>query len=94
MNNGARGLKVLFEAVRRGDWPGAERARVYAAMILLAYLPMIAKVYGEATGKVGSDFLAFWGAGRLIVQGVPAQVYNLAAEQAAQGQSGTGQLVA
>jgi len=94
VNTGAHKLKSMIEAVRGGDWPGAERVRVYAVMILLAYLPMIAKVYGEATGKVGSDFLAFWGAGQLIVQGVPAQTYNLAAEQAAQAASGTGQLVA
>lgn len=69
------------------------RVRAYGLMIALAYLPMLAKVYFEATGHIGSDFLAFWGAGKLVVAGMPARVYDIAAEQAVQALSGTGQLV-
>ncbi|BEV00448.1 glycosyltransferase family 87 protein [Novosphingobium olei] len=69
------------------------RVRAYGLMIALAYLPMLAKVYVEATGHIGSDFLAFWGAGKLVVAGTPARVYDIAAEQAVQALSGTGQLV-
>ena len=84
----------LVQALRSGAWLDAGRVRVYAAMVLVAYLPMMFKVYREATGHVGSDFLAFWGAGRLQLSGPAARVYDLYAEQAAQWASGTGQLVA
>lgn len=73
---------------------GQRRVAAYALIVLVAYLPMMAKVFAEATGTIGSDFLAFWGAGRLVADGTPELVYNLAAERAAQGPSGTGQLVA
>ncbi|MCW1381488.1 DUF2029 domain-containing protein [Novosphingobium sp. KCTC 2891] len=84
----------VLAALRSGEWLDAGRVRVYALMILVAYLPMIANVFRQATGTIGSDFLAFWGAGKLIAAGTPAAVYNLAAEQAVQALSGTGQLVA
>ena len=84
----------LTEALRTGVWLDAGRVRVYAAMVLVAYLPMMLKVYREATGTVGSDFLAFWGAGRLQLSGPAARVYDLAAEQAAQAAADTGQMVA
>ncbi|WP_226016748.1 glycosyltransferase family 87 protein [Novosphingobium sp. FKTRR1] len=83
-----------WRVLRDGGWPDLSRVRVYAAMVLIAYLPMLAVVFAQATGHVGSDFLAFWGAGHLAVGGHPAQVYDLAAEQAAQALTGTGQLVA
>ena len=84
----------LTDALRSGAWLDAGRVRVYAAMVLVAYLPMMLKVYREATGTVGSDFLAFWGAGQLQMTGPAARVYDLAAEYAAQMASGTGQMVA
>lgn len=84
----------LAPSLRNGGWPDLARIRVFAAFMLIAYVPMMAKVYGETTGRVGSDFLAFWGAGRLVVAGTPAKVYDLFAEQAAQAASHTGQVVA
>jgi hypothetical protein len=80
--------------LRTLSWLDAGRVRGYAAMILVAYLPMMVKVYREATGTVGSDFLAFWGAGQLLRSGPAARVYDLAAEHAAQMTAGTGQMVA
>lgn len=90
----ASGLAAGLAALRDGGWPDAARVRVYAAMMLIAYLPMLAHVRAQATGAVGSDFLAFWGAGKLALAGHPALAYDLAAEQVAQATSGTGQLVA
>ncbi len=84
----------LAQALRSGTWLDAGRVRVYAAMVLVAYAPMMLKVYREATGTVGSDFLAFWGAGRLQLSGPAARVYDLVAEHGAQAASGTGQMVA
>lgn len=80
--------------LRTLTWLDAPRVRIYAAMILVAYVPMMVKVFREATGTVGSDFLAFWGAGRLLVTGPAQSVYDLAAEHAAQMAAGTGQMVA
>ncbi|MEI6641295.1 MAG: glycosyltransferase family 87 protein [Novosphingobium sp.] len=84
----------LQASLRTLTWLDAGRVRVYAAMVLVAYIPMMVKVYREATGTVGSDFLAFWGAGQLLRSGPAARVYDLAAEHAAQMAAGTGQMVA
>ncbi len=84
-------LKANLRAL---TWLNAPRVRVYAAMILVAYIPMMVKVFREATGTVGSDFLAFWGTGRLLLSGPAPRVYDLAAEHAAQMAAGTGQMVA
>ncbi len=84
----------LVRVLRSLTWLDAGRVRVYAAMVLVAYVPMMLKVYREATGTVGSDFLAFWGAGRLLQTGPAARVYDLVAEHGAQAASGTGQMVA
>ena len=80
--------------LRTLTWLDAGRVRVYAAMVLVAYIPMMVKVFREATGTVGSDFLAFWGAGRQLLSGPAPLVYDLAAEHAAQMAAGTGQMVA
>ncbi|MBX9886021.1 MAG: DUF2029 domain-containing protein [Novosphingobium sp.] len=84
----------LKASLRTLTWLDAGRVRVYAAMILVAYIPMMVKVYREATGTVGSDFLAFWGSGRLLLSGPAPRVYDLVAEHAAQMAAGTGQMVA
>jgi len=86
--------RQITQALRSGAWLGAGRVRVYAAMVLTAYLPMMFKVYREATGEVGSDFLAFWGAGRLQLMGPAARVYDLVAEHGVQMAADTGQMVA
>lgn len=75
-------------------WPDRQLVTVIAIYMLIAYVPMMGHVFAEATGRVGSDFLAFWGAGHQVVAGHAAQVYSLAAEQAAQAPSHTGQMVA
>ena len=87
-------LRRALCAARDGRWPDAPRVRIYALLVLVAWLPMLAKVFLEATGTTGSDFLAFWGAGKLVLAGHPALAYDLPAQQAAQAASGTGQLVA
>lgn len=79
---------------RANAWPDRDRVRIFALMLLLAYVPMMARVFVEATGHVGSDFLAFWGAGRLVLAGTPQAAYDLIAEHGAQAASHTGQMVA
>ena len=78
----------LLAGLRDGAWLNARRVRAYAAMLLLAYAAMLYTVFGEATRGPGSDFLAFWSAAKLTVAGTPALAYDLAAETAAQAESG------
>lgn len=89
----AQGLGTVLASVRSFAFLNRQRVRVYGVMIALAYLPMLAKAFLEATGTVGSDFLAFWGAGKLVAAGLPTKVYDIATEQAVQALAGTGQLV-
>lgn len=80
-------------ALRSLDFLDRQRVAAYALIILVAYLPMLASVWIEATGSAGSDFQAFWGAARILATGAPADVYNIAAEQAAQAATGNSQLI-
>jgi hypothetical protein len=59
-----RSLKVL----------NRKRVAAYAVIVLLAYVSMLTKVFLEATGTTGIDFLAFWGAGRVLLSSEPSIV--------------------
>jgi hypothetical protein len=82
------------EFLRTNRWPDRDLVRVVAIFVLIAYVPMLANVFAQATGHVGSDFLAFWGAGRLVLAGTPWLAFDLVAEAGAQAASHTGQMVA
>jgi hypothetical protein len=61
--------------VAAADWFGRERAVNYAKLIALAFAPSLVVYWFRATGPLGSDFLNFWAAGKLVVMGAPAQAY-------------------
>ena len=67
---------------RNAAWLTARRVRAYAIMLLIAYAAMLVPPFLDATRGPGSDFLAFWGAARLVVAGTPQLAYDLAAETA------------
>lgn len=67
-----------------GGWFGRERAIGYARMMAIAFAPSLVFYYLEAMGPVGSDFLAFWSAGRMVVSGDPVAAYDPAAMEALQ----------
>ncbi|WP_353229168.1 glycosyltransferase family 87 protein [Novosphingobium sp.] len=79
--------------LRTNRWPDRDRVRAVSLFMLIAYVPMCAHFFAEATGRVGSDFQAFWGAGRLVMAGMPWDAFNLAAERAAQAPAHTGVMV-
>ena len=83
-----------LSSLRANRWPDRALVRAGAIYMLIAYVPMLMHVFAEATGHVGSDFLAFWGAGRLVMAGTPWLAFDLVAEQGAQAASHTGQMVA
>lgn len=69
-------------------WITRWRVSGYACVLLAASLASLPFQYGEAMGPGGSDFLAFWSAGRLVAQGDAAHAYDLAATGAVQAALG------
>lgn len=83
----------LLIAMRGNRWPDRGLVQAVAIYMVIAYVPMLWHVFAEATGHVGSDFQAFWGAGRLIMAGQSWSAYDVVAEQGAQAASHTGHFV-
>ena len=75
--------------LRRADWLTHERVRGYAALLSLASLALLINSYVKAMGPDGSDFLAFWGAGRVTAGGDPSAAYDLAVQQRVQTATGS-----
>jgi hypothetical protein len=65
-------------------WIGKVRIIAYSRILLFASLFSFYVPWRQAMGRTGSDFLAFWSAGRLVVTGAAARVYDLAATGAVQ----------
>ena len=74
----------LLSAIRDADWLTFQRVRAYALMLGVAAFALLAMAWIEATGETGSDFLAFWGAGRIAAGGDPALAYDLAVQERVQ----------
>ncbi|MCH2486788.1 MAG: DUF2029 domain-containing protein, partial [Erythrobacter sp.] len=55
----------FLSSIRDAEWLTPRRVRAYAIMLGIASLGLAAMAWIEATGRTGSDFLAFWGAGRV-----------------------------
>ena len=75
--------------IRRADWLNAGRVRGYALLVGLAGLMILGFAYAEAMGPTGSDFLAFWGAGKAVAAGDPAAAYDLAVQERVQTATGS-----
>jgi hypothetical protein len=69
-------------------WLARTRMVAYAAILALASLASTYWLFREAMGPQGSDFLAFWSAGRMAVEGHAAAAYDPAALGAVQAQVG------
>lgn len=72
------------EFLRRADWLGRDRIQAYSRITALAFLPSLWIYYRRAMGPLGSDFLSFWAAGKLVVAGTAARAYDPAAHSAIQ----------
>ena len=68
--------------LRQADWLNGQRVRGYALLVGLASLGLLIASWFQALGPDGSDFLAFWGSARAVLQGVPAAAYDLVRELA------------
>ena len=75
--------------LRNADWLTRERVRGYALLLALVSLGVLAISYMNAMAPAGTDFLAFWGAGRAVVGGDPAAAYDLALQERIQTATGS-----
>ena len=78
-----------IDHLRRADWLTAERVRGYAVILGIASLALLANSFVKAMGPDGTDFLAFWGAGRAALTMEPAAAYDLAVQQKIQTATGS-----
>ena len=79
----------FLSSIRDAEWLTPRRVRAYAIMLGIASLGLAAMAGIEATGRTGSDFLAFWGAGRVAAGGDPALAYDLAVQERIQTATGS-----
>lgn len=75
-------------------WLSGWRVVGYARVLLLASVVAAGFAFTAAMGKDGSDFLAFWSAGKLVLAGNPAAAYDLAATGAIQAGVGRSEVFA
>lgn len=75
-------------------WLSGWRVSGYARVLLLASVIAAGFALLAAVGKDGSDFLAFWSAGKLVLAGEPAAAYDLAATGAIQAGLGRAEVFA
>lgn len=74
--------------LRDADWLTSQRVRGYAVLVGLAGLALLAVSWLQAQGPQASDFLAFWGAGKAVLAGVPQAAYDLAWQERMQTGAG------
>ncbi|MEO1969495.1 MAG: glycosyltransferase family 87 protein [Sphingomonadaceae bacterium] len=77
-------MERVVDFLREARWLDSGRVRGYAVLIGIASLVIFALSYRDAIGPVGSDFLAFWGAGHVAAAGDPSAAYDLAVQQRVQ----------
>jgi len=78
----------------RLEWLSSDRVRAYSRMLFVALLILLAKPFSDAIGKAGSDFYAFWAAGKLVVAGHAASAYDPATIGAVQATTGWHEIMA
>src|ERR1700712_5394840 len=83
----------IWQRLRSGDWLTAARVRGYSLILLalcaIAVAGWIALSDGviDRNGKpLGTDFSSFYAAGSLVLDGRPADAYNMAAHYAREQQ--------
>lgn len=79
------GSAIAFVQLR---WLGRTRVVAYSVILALASLASMYCLFRQAMGPQGSDFLAFWSAGRMAVEGHAGGAYNPAALGVVQAEVG------
>lgn len=76
-----------FRAISEARWLDRGRVTGYAKLLMLAWVGFLAVVLARFWAR-GSDFVAFWSAARLALEGRAATAYDIAALLAVQAQAG------
>jgi len=87
----ARGRGLTQRSIsflREARWLNGSRVRGYALLVGLASLALLVVSWVQAQGPQGSDFLAFWGSARAVIEGVPQAAYDLAWQERVQTGAG------
>jgi hypothetical protein len=74
--------------LREARWLNGSRVRGYAMLVGLASLALLVVSWLQAQGPQGSDFLAFWGSARAVIEGLPRAAYDLAWQERVQTGAG------
>jgi hypothetical protein len=74
---GVAAMGGAIDFLREARWLDAGRVRGYAALVGIASVGLLIASWFQAMGTRGSDFLAFWGAARAVLEGVPQAAYDL-----------------
>jgi hypothetical protein len=77
-----------IDFLREARWLNGQRVRGYAIIIGIASLGLLILSWIAAMGPQGSDFLAFWGAGRAVAESLPEFSYDLAWQERVQTSAG------
>lgn len=78
----------IIDHVRRAEWLDRVRVCGYAVILAIASLVLMVNSYLKAMRTGGTDYLAFWGAGKAVLSGNPAGAYNLALQAKIQFSTG------
>ena len=79
--------------LREAAWLNADRVRVYAAMMVLAFIAMLVANFLKIP-STGSDFQAFWSGARILVDHGPVAVFDLDLQERVQAEAGFGEMIA
>jgi hypothetical protein len=86
-----RAFRALASALREAEWLSPERARAWCgllaggiAAVVLARAALSHGGLGPDGQPIGTDFVSFWTASRLALDGHPAAAYDPALHEAAQ----------
>ena len=78
----ARGVRAAAVSLRDLGWLDAERARVYAIALTIVWVGILVRIIWSLPGghnadglPFGTDYSSFWAASRLVLTGLPADVY-------------------
>lgn len=69
-------MSRAVDFLREAHWLDGRRVRGYSVLVGIASLALLAASWAAAMEQ-GSDFLAFWGAARAVIEGVPQAAYDL-----------------
>jgi hypothetical protein len=82
-------MNELAQAIRSGDWVTLHRTQVYAAIVLVLGVSMIAGLVASGDGLVdyqrrpiGTDFSNIYAAGKWVLAGEPAAPFDAARQHA------------